>query len=263
MADEADIISREDLNSNKNIFLEQQLYAMKIADIYQPDIRKRLTQGKKFKTVFPSPDTLYNREIVKEMDPGSVVHTAKNKVTKKKCFEEDRNISAVHSNTGNSNASNTATNTRDKINTITVLENKETISQESNVNETTSTSSKDDAAAVVINLNELKEIHLLFANREKSRFEFAAKNKNNYEFEEIPKFIKELIVKKVSRHKFTKNIKNSEDLLYKDETLETEYKKNNTWAQFIIENKTVNDDWEFIQDFDYINSLLLNTRKKP
>ena len=34
-ASESDIIKREDLNVNKNIFYEQQLYAIKIADIYK------------------------------------------------------------------------------------------------------------------------------------------------------------------------------------------------------------------------------------
>ena len=41
-ADESDIIKREDLNVNKNIFYEQQLYAIKIADIYNPEVKKKM-----------------------------------------------------------------------------------------------------------------------------------------------------------------------------------------------------------------------------
>jgi hypothetical protein len=83
-ADESDIISREDLNSNKNIFMEQQLYAIRIADIYNPEIKKKLLTGKKLKTVFPPPDSIYKSEIVISNDP----NFQKNKMTKKKYFED-------------------------------------------------------------------------------------------------------------------------------------------------------------------------------
>jgi hypothetical protein len=222
MADEEDIISREDLNSNKNIFMEQQLYAMKIADIYNTEVKKKLTERKKVKTIFPSAETLYNKDVVKEMDP------CKHKPKVKK-FEEDIK--------------------KNKINTI--IEKKvEPIS-----NENTSTSSKDDTNDLK-NLDQVfKAINNLFTDRKKSRFEFV--NRKTEEGVEIPKFIKDLIFKKVSRHKLTKNIKHSEDILYSDNNLEAEYQNNNPWAQFIVENKIVNDDWEFIQDFDYINSMIL------
>jgi hypothetical protein len=68
-ADENDIICREDLNINKNIFLDQQIYAIKIADLYNPEVRKNIMSNKKFKTVLPSPETIYNKDIVKEQDP--------------------------------------------------------------------------------------------------------------------------------------------------------------------------------------------------
>jgi hypothetical protein len=233
VADEADIISRDDLNSNKNIFMEQQLYAMKIADIYNYEVKKRLTQVCKFKAVFPSADTLYHKDLVKEMDP----IYQKNKLAKKKYFED--------------RAEN-----KHKINTIDRKMSKE--------NENTSTSSKDET----INENELvksidhvfRTIHHLYINKEKSRFDFVITGKM-VDSIEIPKFIKDLICKKVSRHKLTKRMIHSEDMLYSDNNLETEYLNKNPWAQFIVENKTVNDDWEFIQDFDYINSMILDKRK--
>ena len=37
------------LNVNKNIFYEQQLFAIKIADIYNPEIKKKLLLGGKNK----------------------------------------------------------------------------------------------------------------------------------------------------------------------------------------------------------------------
>jgi hypothetical protein len=245
MADEADIISREDLNSNKNIFLEQQLYAMKIADIYNSEVKKRLSQGKPLKFIFPAPETLYNKDLVKEMDP---VYQ-KRVVKKQRYYDEDK--AACGNGVGLTYPA--ATTTNNKINTIQI--EPKALTKESKI-ETTSTSSKDDIPVNdgdVANNIVFKAIHNIFSIKERSRFDFVGTSKEEIE---VPKFIKDLIVKKVSRHKLTKNIKNSEDILYSDNNLELEYKNNNSWAQFIIENKTVNDDWEFIQDFDYINSII-------
>ncbi len=223
LADKDDIISREDLNYNKNIFLEQQYYAIKIADIYHPDIRKKVLNIKKIKSVFPSPDLIYNKDVVRENDPVLL----KPKIVKKK-FEEDKKPRPVE------NIKNEKKEIRDSLNST----------------ETTDTSMKKLL---------FKKIHKLFEMKDKSRFEFAGFHKQ--ENIEIPGFINELIVKKVSRHKFTKNIKQYEDILYSDKALLTEYTNNNSWAQFILDNKVIQDDWEFIEDFDYINKLILNKRK--
>jgi hypothetical protein len=273
MADEADIISREDLNSNKNIFLEQQLYAMKIADIYHADVRKRLTGGKKFKAVFPSSETLYNKDIVKEMDPAFKVNRVV--VKKPRHYSEDKpaGCGAIIATNGNSSSLNNYINVSmvggnnissptNKINSI--IEEKPVANR---LNETTSTSSKDEGCSnegdiIAKNIDQVfKAVRDLFTIRERSRFEFVKRRENREEIE-VPKFIKDLIVKKVSRHKLTKYIKQGEDILYSDNCLESEFRDGNPWAQFIYENKeAVNDDWEFIQDFDYINSLILDKRK--
>jgi hypothetical protein len=197
--------------------MDQQLYAIKLADIYNSEIKKRLLGMKKGKYVFPPAETLYNKLIVKESEPI-------NKAPKAKKMSD-----IVEKN---------------KINQI-----KQNPSQ---TTETTSTSSKEDTCDTVI----VKDIHHLFSIKDRSRFNFP--NGGMKESVDIPKFIQELILKKVSRHKLTKNIRYSEDILYSDNLLENEYKNNNPWAQFIIENKTFNDDWEFVQDFDYINGIILN-----
>jgi hypothetical protein len=212
------------LNYNKNIFLEQQLYAIKIADIYHPDIKKKITNSKKIKTVFPPVEQIYSRDIIKDSDPV----LQKPKIVKKKCFEEDKKTKPIES----------------------INSDKKEIRDSLNSTETTDTSVKDEV---------FKKIHQLFKTKDKSRFEFV--NKQFADKVEIPFFINDLIFKKVSRHKFTNKIIHSEDILYSDKSLITEYTNNNQWAQFIIENKTFNDDWEFIQDFDYINTLILNKRK--
>lgn len=51
-AEESDIIKRGDLNSNKAIFNQQHNYAKKIADIFNPEVRKRIMSSKRVKPFF-------------------------------------------------------------------------------------------------------------------------------------------------------------------------------------------------------------------
>ena len=48
--------------------MDQQVYAMKIADIFHAEVKRKIISGvnKKIKSSFPSPDTLYLKEIVKK-----------------------------------------------------------------------------------------------------------------------------------------------------------------------------------------------------
>ena len=49
------------MNSNKNIFYEQQLLAMKILDVYNPEVKKKLLSFKPiYKCVFRGPDKIYS-----------------------------------------------------------------------------------------------------------------------------------------------------------------------------------------------------------
>ena len=67
-AEENDIIKRGDLTSNKIIFAKQHEYAEKIADIYNPEVKKKIMSLKKGKTVFPSPDTIYENIDISDMN---------------------------------------------------------------------------------------------------------------------------------------------------------------------------------------------------
>lgn len=113
--------------------------------------------------------------------------------------------------------------------------------------------------------------HKLYTIRENSRFSFVAENGGNKEKNfvsciEIPNFIQTIITKKSETFLLSRNIKHIEDVFYSDKNLEFEFKKNNHWAQFIIENKVDifkdRADKELIEDFDYINNLVLNKFKK-
>lgn len=61
------------MNSNKNIFYEQQMLAMQIIDVYNPEMRKKLMKiGKRQdlgKGYLPGPEIIYSKEIVIKSDP--------------------------------------------------------------------------------------------------------------------------------------------------------------------------------------------------
>ena len=58
LADENNIIKRGDLNSNK-ILAQQYSIAMKIGDIYNPEVKKKLFEISRKNTIFPPPDSIY------------------------------------------------------------------------------------------------------------------------------------------------------------------------------------------------------------
>lgn len=85
--------------------MDQQVYAMKIADIFNADVKRKIYSSinKKIKSVFPSPDSLYLKDIVKKND---VIHNNNSN------FNNNNQITANPANTVSLNCgtSNTITN---------------------------------------------------------------------------------------------------------------------------------------------------------
>jgi hypothetical protein len=52
------------MNTNKTIFTGQHYLAMRVADIFNPEKKNRLFMTRQVNTVFPSPYTIYSKEIV-------------------------------------------------------------------------------------------------------------------------------------------------------------------------------------------------------
>jgi len=111
IADESDIIKRGDLNSNKTIFAKQHSYAIKIADIYNPEVKKKILSMKKGKTVFPPPDLIYRSIFVIENNPynNNKILNKKKSNSKKKLFENNNNniTNYIKTNNNNNNVINT------------------------------------------------------------------------------------------------------------------------------------------------------------
>lgn len=278
------------MNGNKNIFIEQQLYAIKISDLYSHEVKNRLmklTEKRQYIPILPPPESVYNKNIVKENDP----IYQKNKIAKKKYFEDNSCDKSKLKTTNTNNKENYTFKLNNAINNLNDSNKK--ANYRNNFTETTSTSSKEDMqypysgneektnSASEKKNNELKmstesdrnieaNNFRLFSSRPYSRFDFV-QSSVKYENVEIPKFILHLIFKKSATYKLSKNMSHIEDILYSDKLLESEYKNKNPWAQFIIDNKSEtnhdkkhykeNDDRELIEDFDQINNFILNKFK--
>jgi CCR4-NOT transcription complex subunit 4 len=91
LADDSDIINRDDMNSNTNIFYEQQLLAMKLADVFNADVKKKLKVAAKKKCIFPTTETIYLKDIVIEQESNYKYNNNYNTtVTKfKKSYNDD------------------------------------------------------------------------------------------------------------------------------------------------------------------------------
>lgn len=270
VADPCDIISREDLNGNKNIFMEQQLYAIKIAEVFNVEVRKKLQSAKMYcsKICFPSVTSIYQKDIVKEQDPTLMT---KNKLSlshsntytnanSKKNFSEDERENIKKDLIGVGGKLSNVLTPKNKIQHL--------------ISENTSTSSKEDIH-YTHQEDKLSLIpHKLFQNRENSRFftkhiDYDNKNSNNNteinSSIEVPAFIQSILTKRASTFILSKAMKHLEDLSYQDKELQNEFKNRNDWAEFIIKNKKesqIDYDKQLIEDFDYINNLVLDKCSK-
>jgi hypothetical protein len=321
---------------------------MKIADIFHPDVKKKILASfnKKIKSIFPSPDTLYLKDIVKknevnltplqiqialpinttQVNPNNLVlgntkinnNRNSNSSSKIKSYEEDVetittpiknkkhipkyqyrektitsngdlliNYLKEEEDIDKSKYDITIGNTN--INNINNLEN------DINSNESTSISSKDENNSLKLNNMNSNNIEIkkeekeniinndyidimkfnshrsdlnkkLYSRRESSRFEFVNKkiynqtetnlNTNLNEINEkinVPDFVYEIIRKKFTRHKFTKNINFDEDILYKESILEKELNNSDQWAEYILENENIDLEKDLIFDYEIIN----------
>ena len=212
-ANPEDIIKKEDLHCN-NYFYNQQIYAIKIADIYSIEVKQKLMlyKNNNYKTVFPSPYLIYDNEIVIQNAPKKLKI---NKLSISK--EEKKNDSVIERNLINS----IKINELETSNSTNCL----TLSSRSNDN----------------NNNFNSKFNL---NREKSRFDFVNNNNNNEV--EIPEFISKIYEFSfkydylMNIYQRNNQIKCNEILLYKEELDKINYNNKNeiNWRNYILENSS-------------------------
>ena len=213
-ANPEDIIKKEDLHCN-NYFYNQQIYAIKIADIYSIEVKQKLMlyKNNNYKTVFPSPYLIYDNEIVIQNAPKKLKI---NKLSISK--EEKKNDSVIE---------------RNLINTIKI--NELETSNSTNCLTLSSRSNENNNNNLNNNNNKLNLI------REKSRFDFVNNNNNNEV--EIPEFVSEINELSFKINYFInsykkKDIQINESILYEDELNKVDKNNQNelNWKNFIFDN---------------------------
>ena len=256
-ADESDIIKREDLNVNKNIFYEQQLYAIKIADIYNPEVKKRLLLGKNKKTMFPSTDLIYQNEIVLDNEPiikkPTIIGVGETKKGQKntKKFTEDNSVNELRKIDDKITSKINKNSLKLEIDSIKNIRDDITCSSTGDEKLSTSTPRKKN----------------IFCNREKSRFDFVKREPSKEK--EVPEFVIDIIDRKYRMEKMSKYCKDFDELLLNGELLDNKIDTKDQWTQFILSNtnytfekkrirsnKTQKTD-EYTKDIENINKFIL------
>ena len=278
-ADESDIIKRGDLISNKVIFTQQHSYAIKIADIYNPEVKKKILSLKKGKTVFPSPDIIYRTITI--IDKDKKLNTSKTKKSSTENKNETYNKGKINSplkDTRNNKEikekdnKNKSHNDEESYEEEEDYENEEEKSSNSNdeenkkQNNNNNLSSKND----IIKNQKNKKLKL-FINREKSRFDFCENNNEEKNNIIVPEHILNIIDKKINSYNLTKYMQPKLiDKLFLNESIKNNADIiNDDWTKFINENidtynyNNIYNNDEFKDDIDNINEFILNKISKP
>ena len=278
-ADENDIIKRGDLISNKVIFTQQHSYAIKIADIYNPEVKKKLLAPKKGKTIFPSPDIIYRTITV--MDKEKKLNnskTKKNSENKSEAINKGKINSPIKENKINKEIKEKANQNKNQNEEESIDEDEEDEDDEEYENEEDKSNNsyedknKKQNSINLQNKNEniknqqIKKRKKLFLNREKSRFDFC--NKNNEEKKNIiiPEHILNIVNKKINTYNLTKYMQpNLIDQFFLNESIKNNKEiMNDDWTKFINENidtynyNNIYNNDEFTDDLDNINNFILN-----
>jgi len=194
LAPRSEVITKDDANTNKLIFSQQQNLAIKLADIFNIEVRKKLTSPKSFTSVLPSTKTIYQRDFVMEVDPfkSEQQNNKANDYTTpinlvKKYAEIDFNKDAVAT----------------RVNNFTEkIENNDTDASSQKSGDETEKHKlvKEDS---VIADSPQKEMKNIYRSREQSRFSFVEEKKEG-ESINVPEYINKFLHKKFSGHSFFK-----------------------------------------------------------
>ena len=226
-ADENEIIKRGELNVNKAIFANQHVIAIKIADIFNPEVKSKILGSKRVRTVFPPPYTLYKSKYVLENSPS---YQNYNNNINHNVYNNNKNNDKSNLEKNN-NDENIKKNEREECNQIKNKEKNKII----NTNESTSNSSKEE----IENNCSKNLLNKPLNSRETSRFSFCKSNEDsNNNSVNIPIQIRYLLDTKINLYNLSKYM--NQNII--DDILENEYinsesdEQTKDWGNFIKEN---------------------------
>ena len=182
-ADEKDIVSREIMNSNKDIFHQQRLMAIELSQILTNEKYDELYKSRNIKTVFPNGYSVYTKDLViqyiKEKKLGIALNLKQNELP------IDKN---------DTNATHTNKNKKEELEKIKV---------EKNINTKIIKVTNDCNELLKHCINLKQTLKSLYKSAPKSRFNFANGNQNftgNEISQIIPSQINDFITQQFVRH---------------------------------------------------------------
>ena len=232
-ADENEIIKRGELNVNKAIFANQHVIAIKIADIFNPEVKNKILGSKRVRTVFPPPYTLYKSKYVLENSPS--YHNLNNNINNsinKNIYNNNKNIDKSVNEKNNNNGL-IKKNDSEEYNKSKAKSNEK--NQLINNNESTSNSSKEE----IENNFSKNFLNKPLNARETSRFSFCKSNEdNNNNSVDIPIQIRYLLETKINLYNLSKYMnQNVIDYILENEYINSENDDQiKDWRNFIKEN---------------------------
>ena len=224
-ADEKDIVSREQMNSDKDIFPQQRLLAIELSKILTNKKYNELYKLRDIKTVFPNGFSVYKKELVlryiKEKNLGislnlQTIQIKKNEKNKKK---------------------NSETN---------IQKSKEKVNNEELIKKDNDNKIINDGKTLFKNyINFKNSLNSLFKSTQKSRFNFVKPDLNGHEINQIvPSQINDFLTQQFMRHsnffQEEQNILTDYYFSLKQSSLDSD----DSWSSLISTLKKWNDVYE-------------------
>ena len=236
LADEKDIVSREIMNTNKDIFPQQRLMAIELSKILTNEKYHELYKNKNIKTIFPNSFSVYSKDLViryiKENHLGIALNLNYSELTIEKEPLKQKN----------------------QINNK-IEEKKEKNSEEKNKNQINIKLNphKQNLNELIKNfINVKNSLNYLYKSTPKSRFNFVKDNQDIEIGQIVPSQINDFITQQFVRH----------SLLYKEEQNDLSYyyfslkpnslDSNDSWSSLVsILNRynDINEDGEMNKKF--------------
>lgn len=249
------------MNTNKHLFYDQQLYAIKLIDLFSKETRNLIASYKKTKAVFPSPDQIYVKDIVQDLDPElnhnkNDFFNEKSMQNRKKQYENTNHYYLDYdeiSQSRDDDCESANSNRKNSKGNDHMLKSYNSLRKSSKCSNENSNTSNKRHSSKDFNHNKLKAKYSdmeidkrlslplpikrksLFSDyntRKLSRFDFANGDEKE---EDVPNTINDIICKKTSRFLFFRDFALNSELMA-DECLLFSKEMgdlNNSWSQFI------------------------------
>ena len=257
LADKRDIVSREQMNSDKDIFPQQRLMAIELSKILTNQKYKELYQLRDIKTVFPNGFSVYKKELVIRYIKEKNIGISLNLKSSELIFELKNEIKNRNTNSNNTkliqndnNKENIPKNSKEEIKMLTKddsqSQNTSQIQIQNKNNKNIDENKIIDEGKLLFKnyINFQHSLSSLFKSAPKSRFNFVKPDMGLNEINQIiPSQINDFLTQQFMRHSnFFKEENNLTDYYFslKQNSLDSD----ESWSSLVSTIKKWNDVYE-------------------